>query len=349
MIVRPIRYAGPSATVRTLLGDLLRPSDYELLLNASDIPELLAVLRTTRYATVLRTQGKSFAFVLQHHWIARTEKVANLMPAGARELCLAYLAKVELEVVKALLRGIARGVERGRVLSMLPPLPTRPSVRVADLLAANSLERAADALKNTAYAEPVAEAIKRAKGGGAKGSGGSLLPVETALEHLFFARLIAACRHFSGFEHAILSRLVGTLADAANVLAAQRLRKTFHLTPQETSTYLVPLGFRVRAAERRALCDWSGDWPPPIWLGDGAPGTGLRVTAMRLLCSEATKPLFTAPFHAGLAIAYVLLTELEAADLVAIYEGKQWGMERAAIADRLIRFHGPALTGTPGV
>ncbi len=349
MIARPIRYAGPSATVRTLLGDLLRPNDYELLLNASDIPELLAVLRTTSYAPMLRTQGKSFAFILQHHWIARAEKVANLMPAGARELCLAYVAKAEVEALKTLLRGISRGVDRRRLVSMLGPLPATSSVSLDAVVAANSLEQAARALGGTPYAEAIAEGMKKVAAAGDEQSAVSLLPLETALEHLFFARLIAACRHFSGFEHAILSRLVGTLADVSNVLAAQRLRKTFHLAPDETSSYLVPFGFRVRAAERRALCDWSGEWPPPLWLGESAPGTGLRVTAMRLLCSEATKPLFTAPFHAGLAIAYVLLTELEATDLVAIYEGKQWGMERAAIAGRLIRFHGPPLTGTPGV
>ncbi len=349
MIGRALRYAAPSATVRTLLGDLLRPNDYELLLNASDIPELLAVLRTTCYAPALPTQGKSFAFAIQQHWIARTEKVANLVPAGARELCLAYLAKAELETLKTLLRGIARGVERRRLLAMLPALPADSPLPVTDLVATNSLEQAAQALKNTAYAEAVAEAVKKAKADGAERLGDSLLAVETALDHRFFARLIAACRYFSGVEGALVSRLIGTLADVTNVLWVERLRKTFHLAPQETRTYLVPFGFRLAEAEWRVLYNWSGEGAPPFWLGNSAPASGLRITAMRLLCGEARKPLFTVPFHAGLAIAYVLLTELEAADLIAIHEAKQWGWERSAIPDRLIRFHGPDLGASFGV
>jgi vacuolar-type H+-ATPase subunit C/Vma6 len=344
-----MRYAGPSATVRTLFGDLLRPSDYDLLLNAADLPELLAALRTTSYAPALRAQGKSFAFALQHNWIARTENVAALMPAAARELCLAYLAKVELEALKTLLRGIVRRVDRRRLLSMLPALPTVSLLPVNDLLGANSLEAAADVLKDTAYAEALDRVVKLVQAGGSEEWGGSLLPVETALDHLFFARLVAACGHFAGFERAIVSRIVGTLADAINVLAAERLRKTFHLTPQAAAQYLVAFGCRLSAAQRRALCDWSGEGPPPLsFVGSSARGR-LRVTLMRMLCGEAMKPLYTAPFHAGLAIGYVLLTEIEAADLVAIHEGKKWGMQRTAIADRLIRFSSPALAGTSGV
>jgi vacuolar-type H+-ATPase subunit C/Vma6 len=345
MIARAIRYAGPSAAVRTLFGELLRSGDYEMLLNAADISELRDALGTTRYAAALRTREKSFAYGLQQDWIARTEKVANLQPANARELCLAYLAKVEVEALKTLLRGIARGVERRRILPMLPALPAGSSLPLNALLATTSLEQAAQALEHTRYAD----ALKEAGAHGGEARGDAVLRVETAMEKQFFDSLAAACRDFSGSERAIVNCLIGALADAFNVLAAQRLRKTFRLTPEAASVHLVAFGLRLGANERRALCEWTGDGMPPVWFGAIPAAGGLRVSLLRALCREVTKPLFTVPFHAGLAIAYIVLIELELTDLLAIHEAKQWGVERAAIADALIRFHGPALIGGSGV
>lgn len=346
MIARALKYAGPSATVRTLFGDLLRPAEYELLLNAANVPEFLAALRTTRHAAALRSEGKSLAFCLQSEWVAHAEKVAAIVPTDARELCLAYLAKVEIEALKTVLRGIARGADRRRLLSILPVLPTGSSLPLSAILAADNLAKATVALKDTPYGEVVAEAIRTSEATSAEAAGSSpLLRVESGLDHRFFARLIKACEPFSSFEYAIVDRLIGTLADATNVLAVERLRKTFHLTGEAADTHLVEFGFRLRSSDRRRLWEWTGEGALPVWPGGGGRDGSLRTAVMRELSKEATRPLYSVPFQAGLAIAYVLLTELEIADLVAIYEGKKWGLEREAIFDRLIRWRGPTSTG----
>jgi vacuolar-type H+-ATPase subunit C/Vma6 len=340
MIASAMRYAGPNAAVRTLLGDLLRQSDYKLLLNAADSSELLTALGTTRYAPALHTQGRSFAYVLRLDWISRTEKVANLQPANGRELCNAYLAKIEVEALKTLLRGVFRGVERRGLLSMLPPLPASSSLPLTGLIAINNLEQAVRVLTHSAYANAVNQGIKEGTAGG-----DALWSIEAALDRGYFVRLEAACRDFYGYEGAIITRLFGAIADTFNVLTAERLRKTFRLTPEAVRRQLLPVGLRLRADQRRALCEWSGEGLPPASFDRIIAGRKLTIPLMRALCSEAMKPLFTVPFHAGLAISYVLLSEFETADLLTIYEGKHWGIERAEIADGLIRFYGPALTG----
>ncbi len=348
MIARAIRYAGPSATVRARFAALLGPDEYRILLNASDVGALFAILRTTAYAPALKVAGRSFNFAIQQHWITRTEKAARMMPAGAREVCLAYLAKVEVEALKTILRGISRSVDRRKLASMLGPLPTTSSIPLNILLAADNLEQAAQALSGTPYGEVIEEGLKEIAIRAPRDASLLILPLETALDREFLARLIAACRHFSGLEGTIVARLIGTLADAANVLMVERLRKTFHLTPEAASRHLMPFGFRLNGRQRIALCDWNGEGTPPFWFGSITSREPLRVALSRTLCSEAAKPLFAAPFQAGLAIAYVLLTELEAADLVTLYEGKRWGVERGDIAERLIRFS-PTATGIAGV
>lgn len=345
MIPRCIHYAGPNAAVRTLLGDLLERSDYEMLVNTADVAEFLEALGTTRYRSALRLQGKSITYALGHDWIARAEKVASLQPANSRGLCLAYLAKLEVEALKTLLRGIAQRTERRRILSMLPPLPAGSSLPINSLLATNSLQEAARALEHTRYTDVVKWLQTRS--GEAPAS--RLFEIETALDRQFFAGLAVASQNFSGSEAAIVGRLIGALADMFNILAAQRLRKTFRLTPQAVGRHLLPFGLRVRSNERQALCEWSGDGAPPVSFHGLLSARESWVGLMRMLCAEAIRPLFTSPFHAGLPLAYILLTELEEADLVAVHEAKRWGVERGALAERLIRFHGPALMGGPGV
>jgi vacuolar-type H+-ATPase subunit C/Vma6 len=349
VIGRAIRYAGPSATVRARFAQLLGADEYRLLLNAPDVAALFAILRTTAYAPALGVAGRSFNFAIQQQWIARTERAARMMPAGARELCLAYMAKVEVEALKTILRGISRSVDRRKLASMLGPLPTTPSIPLTTLLAADNLEQAAHALSGTLYGKVIEEGLKEISIRAPKDASLLILPLETALDREFLARLIAACRHFSGLEGTIVGRLIGTLADCVNILMVERLRKTFHLTPEAASRHLMPFGFRLNGRQRIALCDWNGEGTPPFWFGGGiASRAALRVALLRTLCGEAAKPLFAAPFQAGLTIAYVLLTELESADLVTIYEGKRWGVERGDIAERLIRFS-PTGTGIAGV
>lgn len=66
---------------------------------------------------------------------------------------------------------------------------------------------------------------------------------------------------------------------------------------------------------------------------------------MRMLAREARRPLFATPFQAGVPLSYLILGQLELADLVALYEGRRWGRDTAQLADALIRFHGTSLAG----
>ena len=341
MIARALHYVGPNAVVRTRLGDLLRSSDYEMLLNAAELPEFLEAMRTTPYAPALQVPGKSFAFALQYHWLGRTESAANFQPFRARDLCNAYLAKMENEAVKTVVRGIARNTERRRLLSMLPPVPESSSIPFAAVTATDKLEAAAKVLRGTTYGDAIEEGIRVAR----TGDGDELWPIEAALDRRYFIRLEAAGRRFAGAEGVVVTRLLGAVADAFNVLAAERLNRTFHLSPQAVNRQLVPWGLRVGANEWRALCKWPGEGLPPIRFRRDLAEGRLRVALLRMLCREAMKPLFTVPFHAGLTFAYVLLSELEVDDLLRIYEGKQWGAERSIVAAGLIRFHGPGLSG----
>jgi V/A-type H+-transporting ATPase subunit C len=179
-----------------------------------------------------------------------------------------------------------------------------------------------------------------------KGSASSLLfHMELALDRWFFERVWVACRSMPTTDSRIACRLLGAYADVSNILWARRLRETFQLSPANVAAHLIPYGFHLTDRQRRALGSSPADRPLPFPFSGMSPETAdLRVRLLRLLRREASRPLFLVPFQVGLPLAYLLLTEMEASDLITLYEGKRWSVPPQTLAERMIRFEPEALT-----
>ena len=344
MICKGVRYAYPIARVRTLLGNLLRPQDYHCLLHATGIEEMRTYLRTTAYGRAIGETGQEpapRALPLSAHFLSSAEKVIAVLPRPAQDLCRTFLIRFDIEALKVFLRAAGEQIERAPLVSLLPPLPAASSLPLARLLAAKSVYEIVEALAGTPYAEPVQEGVQEFS------SPRSLFSLEVRLDRWFLARLFTSSALFSGWERTVVQRLLGTLADVTNILWSQRLRTTFHLSPEETGALLLPYGFYLTRRQRHALAEWEGQGPLPFpFPGAEKPAASLRLALMRGLCREALKPLLTIPFQAGVPFAYLFLADLEVADLQTLWEGKKWQGPPAALADQLIRFHG-LLEGEP--
>ncbi len=230
---------------------------------------------------------------------------------------------------------------------MLRP-PAGTFLPVENLLAAKTLEEAASVLAGTPNAEPVAKGLQNAAVSEIARSDRAAAPltaVEIEIDRWFLSRLAAASTIFSGHEARIVRRLIGVVIDVNNVLWTERLRRTFHFPPEETARRLCPAGFYFATAKQTAtLAQWSGEGQAPL-LGLEQAGPSLRLSMMRMLAREARRPLFATPFQAGVPLSYLILGQLELADLVALYEGRRWGRDTAQLADALIRFYGTSLAG----
>jgi V/A-type H+-transporting ATPase subunit C len=347
MIRKGFQYAYPIARVRTLLGNLLRQQDYHHLLYSEGTQEVLAYLRTTAYRREIGETGEepsSFALPLYNHFLSMAEKVTALLPRSAQDLCRTFLTRFEIEALKVFLRAAGEQTERAHLLSLLHPLAATSSLPLDRLLEAKSVHEIAEALTGTPYAEPVQGGVENLP------SPRSLFSLEVRLDRWFLARLFASSAPFSGQERRIVRRLLGILADVTNILWSQRLRTTFNLSPQETLSLLLPYGFHLTERKRQALAEWDGQGPLPFFFpGVERPDAPLRLSLMRVFCREALRPLLTIPFQAGVPFAYLLLAEIEVADLKTLWEGKKWQVAPAELADQLIRFHGSLVLGSDHV
>lgn len=349
MIAKTARYSYPIARIRASLSDLLDAQEYTMLVHAPSVEAMMAALRTTAYAAALRAGTAGFATAVRQLRLSKAERLVALLPAGARTLCRRSLCRFELDGLKVILRAVVSGTDRRQVLSMLRLLPAGSVLPVESLLAAKTLEDAAKALAETPYAGPVAQGLQSAASEMAKSqrAPAPLTAIETRLDRWFLSRLAEASATFSGKEAEIVGRLVGVLIDVTNVLWTERLRRTFHFSPEETARRLCPAGFYFATAKKRmVLAQWDGEGQPPfLAIGLEEVGPALRVSMMRLLAREARRPLFAMPFQAGVPLSYLVLGELETANLVALYEGRRWGWDTTQLADTLIRFHGASLAG----
>ncbi len=347
MIAKAARYSYPIAKIRASMSDLLDAREYAMLLYAQGLDAIVAALNTTAYAPALQAGTAAFAVAVSEWRRSKAERLVALLPKHARTLCQTFLSRFEIDELKVILRAVASGTDRRKVLSMLRP-PAGTFLPVENLLAAKTLEEAASVLAGTPYAEPVAKGLQNAAVSEIARSDRAAAPltaVEIEIDRWFLSRLAAASTIFSGHEARIVRRLIGVVIDVNNVLWTERLRRTFHFPPEETARRLCPAGFYFATAKQTAtLAQWSGEGQAPL-LGLEQAGPSLRLSMMRMLAREARRPLFATPFQAGVPLSYLILGQLELADLVALYEGRRWGRDTAQLADALIRFHGTSLAG----
>lgn len=128
----------------------------------------------------------------------------------ARRLLLAWLDLEEASLVKAILRGVARGSAIDRTVAAAPPVPGLSDDAVRRAASSSSVEAAVDTLAaaGSALAAPVREALPRLREEG-------LLPLELAADRAAFARAFTACRR-GGEDGAVVARHLADRADARN-------------------------------------------------------------------------------------------------------------------------------------
>lgn len=117
-----------NARVKGLRGRLLRQPDYETFLKVERPEEFLERLKSTGYGPYIETSAVRFARVddiLSAALMSNLSETFGLLwrkaPAEARVLLKAVISIWEVYNLKAIIRGIARGIKREDILNSLVP------------------------------------------------------------------------------------------------------------------------------------------------------------------------------------------------------------------------------------
>lgn len=355
MAVRDVSaYSVVHAVVRGLYSKRLSPDTWEALLQAEDFEIVLSLLSKTAYGPYL--EGIPQDQVTPRRAVYQTRqrladvygKVIRLSPDRARELLLWLWRLYEIDDLKATFRGIESGATWDRVRFLLYPRHEYALLTLEDLeemVLTGSVAEAIQSISGTPYYDPLSHALNRYQ------AERSLFPLEVALDLAYNRRLWETLGRLRGQDHEHAMQLVGTLVDMDNLLWAIRYRAYHRLSEQEIINYTLPFGYQVDDDDIRAIAAGAdiasivrrlypdlADLAALEQLGPGgaAPLESLEVALQRRLVRMCYDEFVGYPFHIGIPIAYLLVTEYENRDLVVLIEAKSSHLRRGRFAPLLV-------------
>lgn len=343
-------YALVQATVRALYSGMLTPKTWESLVRAEHLDAVLSILADTVYGPHLQLERQALTprrtvYQIRLHLAESYEKLIRLTPDQGRPLLLQMWQVYEVDNLKATLRGIETHASWDQVRRVLSPMRKYITVTMDDMermILAGDIGRAIERIRHTHYYDTLLHALERYQ------AETSLFPLEVALDLDYRRRLWQAIHELKGSDYEQAQRLVGTALDIDNVLWAGRYHVYHHLSEEEIINYTLPFGHKVLDKHIRAIARGEDVgqiarevFPKLEWSDRSATKTDhnlmdLERALQRYLIGLCRATFLSSPFHIGLPVAYLLLSEYEIAELTTLIEAKASGLPLGAFESVLI-------------
>jgi vacuolar-type H+-ATPase subunit C/Vma6 len=296
----------------------------------------LGILSKTVYAPYLQIKNitpRRAVYQIRKHLVDVYEKLVRLLPETSSQLLLWLWRLYEVDDLKAVLRGIEAHATWDEVLLLLYPKPRHALLSLdtmQKMILSGDVTRAVELANHTPYYNALTHALERYK------AEKSLFPLEVALDLEHHRRLWESIETFTNLDHQWAMRIVGSMIDMDNLLWAIRYRVYHHLAEEEIINYTLPFGYQVRDQDIRAIAAGENvaDVVKRIYpeivneqnLNDaGSAGPGLQALEMALLrriAAQCRAAFVGDPFHIGIPLAYLILSEYETKDLTVLIEAK---------------------------
>jgi V/A-type H+-transporting ATPase subunit C len=227
-----------NARLRAMKSRLLSRRELEALADVSSLRGFIAALTKTNYrrpveAALAHTGGMDCVSVALHDDMVYTlRKVQGFFVDHARELVTIVLRKYDVENLKAILRGLAKHVSPGEILTTLFPVGELTDEILSDLARAPGPRVAIDLLASLGL--PIAQPLLKLR---ARRPGAGIPEMELALDRWYHQKAYQYLRSSRRTGGVLLSALQFE-ADLANLITVIR----FTHTP----------------AERKFLREWLG-------------------------------------------------------------------------------------------
>ncbi len=349
-------YAAISARVRAMYSDLLEPEELERLSDAPDLPSVIAQLKTTAYGPYLErlkdqaVSPQQLLLAIKGRLADSYESVIQLAPGQARPLLKSLYRYHEVDNLKGVLRGLQAGASWEEIQTILFPFGSVGVLPARALLESGSIAAAVELLAGTPYYEPLSFAMRRFS------TDQNLFTLEVALDLDYWRQFWAEAKKLQGLDRDQALRIVGALMDMNNLTWVIRYRVYHELSEEELINYTLPFGYHVRDEDVRAIAAGSDiasvvhSVYPNLSEVDALmaePRRGLpelEVLLKRNLLEQCMASFIGNPFHIGVPLAFLVLSDLEINDLTVLIEAKSTGMPAGEYRPFLLRAGTPIKT-----
>ena len=355
-------YAAISARVRAMYADLLTPQDWARLNDATDFPTLFSALKTTAYGPYLEgLKDKDITSKRVIHQVKRKladsyYSVIQMAPENTRPLLKQLYRNYELGNLKAVLRALVTVPSWNtdetalwdRVRDVLFPLGGFSVLPAQAMVESGSVGAAVDLLRGTPYEESLSFAMRRYS------AEQNLFPLEVALDLAYWRRLWAEAKKLTGQDREQGTKIIGSLLDMNNLMWAIRYRVYHNLSEEEIINYTLPFGYRVQDSDIRAIAAGADIAAVINRVFPGVPDVNallehpqnglprLEVLLKRQLIKQCLAAFVGNPFHIGIPLAFLVLSDIEVQDLIILIEAKSSNMPDEEYRPFLLRADLPA-------
>jgi len=355
-------YAGISARVRAKYADLLTPQDLFRLKEAPDFLSLFGSLKATAYGPYLESlKDKDISPRRAISQIKRKladsyYSVTQMSPENTRPLVKHLYRYYEIGNLKAVLRALVTvsswSTEEtalwDRVREVLFPLGTATVLPAQAMVESGSVGAAVDLLRGTPYEETLSFAMKRYS------AEQNLFPLEVALDLSYWRQLWAEAKRLTGQDREQGAKIIGSLLDMNNLMWAIRYKVYYNLSEEEIINYTLPFGYRVQDSDVRAIAAGADIAPVINRIYSGIPDVNallenpreglpkLEVLFKRQLMKQCLAAFVGNPFHIGIPLAFLVLSDMEVQDLIVLIEAKSSDVPEEEYRPFLLKANSPA-------
>jgi len=332
-----------------MYSSLLSPQDFARLSDALDLPTLVTQLKQTAYGPYLENlkekdlTSQMVDLAIKGRLADSYHSVIQMAPEHARPLLKQLYRYFEVQNLKAILRAVITDPTWERVEAVLFPMGTMTVLPAQAMLEAGSIAAAIELLQNTPYYETLSFALKRYS------AEQNLFPLEVALDLYYWRQLWQEAKKLPGQDREQAARIVGSLMDVNNLMWVIRYKVYHGLSEEEIINYTLPFGYRVRDEDVRAIAAGAD---LSVVVGRVFPGIPdlnalleeprrglpqLEVILKRRLLEQCLSAFIGNPFHIGVPLAFLILSNLEVQDLTVLVEAKSFKMPEDEFSAYMLR------------
>lgn len=322
--------------VHGLRTHLMTQQDIQILAKARSVGEIADSLMKTDYAAEIgqlpteEQDAATLEVIFPRKLIQRSFFVRRTAQGIMRDLIDRYCARFEIENIKRVIRA-KHGLSTEE--PDLIPIPREESlVNFPALIKAKDIDEVVSLLRDTPY-HSLVERLQAYR------ESGTSLILEAALDRIYFGKVWELARKIAGIRD-----LIGTEIDLRNLLITLSLKNSGASSRLIEET-LIPLSFRLPSPMLHALIQSRLEDAPNLLTSDYARLAGEALSLLRSdsaarldwlfsreLYADASTVLVARSLQAGYILAYLLLCEREARNLVSIVMGKQLNLSEEEIS-----------------
>jgi V/A-type H+-transporting ATPase subunit C len=269
--------------------------------------------------------------------------VIHMAPEHARPLLKQLYRYFEVQNLKAVLRAIITDPTWERVQDVLFPMKSMSVLPAQAMVESGSVGAAIELLQGTPYYDTLSFAMKRYS------AEQNLFPLEVALDLYYWRQLWQEAKKLPGQDRDWALRIIGSLMDVNNLMWVIRYKVYHGLSEEEIINYTLPFGYHVRDEDVRSVAAGAD---LPLVVGRVFPGIPdlnslleeprrglpqLEIQLKRRLMQQCLAAFTGNPFHIGVPLAFLVLSDLEIQDLTVLVEAKSTEMPEEEFLPYMLR------------